>query len=247
MSKIIRSTAFSGGVASYQPLDADEAWVSDHPNLHSWVSGSGLAMREVDNVWDDLVKPAQTYTPIGTGVQRAMPSAAVGSRPSIRCPAKGVRGTVALPVTYTIISTARFDALTGSSQVVVGDGANTFPRLSLGISGTGNISLTHNVGSSLNWAIIAPVNTDMMICADFNDSTKAARLFHNNTNAVVSGTFVDGHGVHNGYGIGGMGDGNISMTGDIGDVLIFNSVLSDADRQRAMRYLARRIGLTLAG
>lgn len=248
MPRIIRSPAFASGFASYTPLDADEAFIVDHANLFAWVSGQGIAMRDVDNIWDDLAKSAQTYTALGVGVQKAAPTMAVGSRPSIRCPGRGVRGTTNLPVSYTIISTCRFDAITGTSQVVVGDGGNNFPRLSLGISNTGALSLTHNTSpSTITFATVVPVNTDLMICADFDDSSKLARLYYNNTTAVASATFTDGHGTHTGFGIGSMGDNNIPMTGDVGDVLIFNSVLSDADRQRAMRYLARRIGLTLVG
>lgn len=249
MAKIIKSAAFSGGVATYTPLDDDEAWLSAHANLFAWVSGSGLALRDVDAIWDDLVSPTLVYAATGVGAQAAVPSTAINGRPSIRCPGRGLKTIGAdLPASYTILATAKFDAITGASQTVVGDGISTFARLSLGVNSLGYPSLVHNSApSAVSQAVAITPGVSILLGGEFNDTTKAAKLYRDNVATVGATTFTDGHGAHTGFGIGQLGDNGLPMTGDIGDVLIFNAVLSDVDRQRAMRWLGRRAGITVIG
>lgn len=66
MPRPLRSPAFPNGLVRFTPSDPDEAYFVDHANLVAWISGSGLAIREMDNIWDDLAKEALSYRTPGS-------------------------------------------------------------------------------------------------------------------------------------------------------------------------------------
>jgi len=145
-----------------------------------------------------------------------------------------------------VLATAKIDAL-GSTQIIVGSAASAFPRMGLAISGAGNPTLAHNSpGSAVVIVTVVPTATAFLIGGDYNGGTNVANIYYNNVTTGGAVFFTEDHPATAGLGIGQMGDNGSPLTGDIGDVLIFNSVLSAGDRGIAMRYLARRSGAAVS-
>ncbi len=252
MARIIKSDAFSGGYAAYSPIDADEAWMLDHANLKIAVSGSGLAMRSIDNLWDDLADPDLTYRPAGTLDTGAVPSTEINGRPSIRIPggaAGRLIGNVAMPASYTVFSAFQLDnPASGATKVILGSAASAFPRFAMSVSATGTPTLAHNAPpSAIGIALVLSAATPYVLWGSYDATTKAAELGLNSTsrNGVV--TFTDDHVPGATIGIGAMGDGGSPMVGDIGGIFVFNSVLSTDDRARVLRWMSRRYGVAVTG
>lgn len=251
MSLIIKSDAFAGGYASRIPLDADENWISNHANLISWLSGSGVSMRSVDNLWDDLVKPDINYYPAGTIENGARPSTALNGRPAIEVRGTSVghlKSNVAIPESYSVF--AAF-SMTGSlpGQTIVGEPLQVTPRFYFGVNTSGRLTLTHTsgAGSQANSPGTVIAGELTIGWARFNAPNQTAHIALNGRAPQSTGVFdtprpASGPGV----GFGAFGTGGNPMTGHIGDALLFNAALSDADAGRIASYLARKYGKDIA-
>lgn len=250
--RIIRSNAFAGGYAAYTPLDADEAWLLDHAALKFAVSGSGLSMRNVDNVWDDLTDPTLSYYPAGTLDTGAVPSTEINGRPSIHIPggaAGRLIGAAAMPASYTVLAAFQLDnPASGATQVIVGSAASAFPRFAMSVSSTGTPTLAHNAPpSALGIASPLAASTPTVLWGSYDAATKAAEIGLNSLTRNGVKTFTDDLVAGSKIGIGAMGDGGSPMKGAIGGVFIFNAVLSSNDRARALRWMSRRYGVAIVG
>ncbi|WP_375187762.1 hypothetical protein [Sphingobium yanoikuyae] len=248
MPRPLRSPAFPNGLVRFTPSDPDEAYFIDHPNLVAWISGSGLAIREMDNIWDDLAKETLSYRTPGSVETGAKPSMAFGSRPTIRINGAAARllGSLTMPASFTVATSFVMDNPVGSQQLLAAP-ANSSPRMSFGAQASGYLQLNFNTGSTVAATVQGVIPAAPSVAwADFNSSTLLARLGLNNFTSGGTVLFGAGHSTPAGIGIGAFGDGTQPMTGDIGDLLIFNAVLSDADRGRLLAMLGRRSGIVVA-
>lgn len=173
---------------------------------------------------------------------------AFGSRPTIRINGAAARliGSLTMPASFTIATSFVMDNPVGSQQLLAGP-ANTVPRVSFGPQASGYLQLHFNTGSTVAATAQGVIPTTPCVAwADFNSSTLLARLGLNNFTSGGTVFFGAGHSTPAGIGIGAFGDGAQPMTGDIGDLLIFNAPLSDADRGRLLAMLGRRSGIVVA-
>jgi|GEM_PF-2145726 len=251
MPRPLRSSAFPNGYVSLTPSDPDEAYFSDHANLVAWISGSGLSLREIDNLWDDLAKPTLSYRTAGTIETGAKPGAAFGNRPTIRIAGAAARliGSLTLPASITVVAAFKLDT-PAVSQTILGGPVSTFPRFLLGTNATGYPQLVFNApGSSVPSTAqgVIPANTPSILWATMDDASKLVRIGLNNNNYGANATVTEGHASPAGVGVGALVDGTSPTPGmDVSDILIFNTVLSDADRGRLLAFLSRRTGIVVA-
>lgn len=247
MPLIIKSSAFPGGYASYTSVDPDEEWISNHENLSAWVSGQGVSVAGVDNIWDDLVNPGLSYAPSGTG--DVSPGVGPDGRPAIRCDGGGIRNEgLVIPPSYTMIATASYDAITGVSQTIIGSNTGSYPNCRLFISATGVLAHGHNASGAYHYYDeVIPTDTTVLVGADFSASTFISRLYYNDFAPKNTKIFDTAPPADPGVAIGQLGTGGVALTGYVSDALIFDAVLSEADRARVMRYLARRSGIAVTG
>lgn len=249
MPRVINSPAFAGGFASYTPLDADEAWLLDHPDLYGALSGSGLAMRSVDNVWDDLATPGLSYLPLGTIETGARPSTDVNGRPSIRflgTPKSRLSLARHIPPSYTIL----FSAVVTAPSAIIINATDDWPRATINITSTYRLSQRHNTDPD------AVISTEEVVpgqpfvgWASYDVANSLAKVGLNSVNASGSKTFIagaSGAGAQRTYIGGGVGSESM-MNGAIGDLFIFDTVLGEADLARVMRHLSRRSGAAVSG
>lgn len=251
MPRIIKSDAFPNGYASYSPLDADENWILNHANLSSWLSGSGISMRSVDNLWDDLAKPDLNYYPAGTLETGARPSTALNGRPGIEMRGGSVghlKSNVAIPESYTLFAAFRMTgALPG--QTIIGDPDGVAPRAYFGINTAGRLTLTHTSGGGSQANSPGTVTADALSIgwARFDAATQTAHIALNSRAPQGTGVYDTVRGVRAaGAGFGAFGNGSNPMTGHIGDAIIFNAAATDADAARVVSYLSRRYVVTVA-
>ena len=251
MPRIIKSDAFADGYASYSPLDADENWILNHPSLSSWLSGSGISMRSVDNLWDDIAKPTLNYYPAGTLETGARPSTALNGRPGIemRGGSTGhLKSNATIPESYTLFAAFLMTGVL-PGQTIIGDPDGVVPRAYFGINTASRLTLTHasGAGSQANSPGTVSAGVLNIGWARFDAEEQAAHIALNSRAPQGTGVFDTERGVRGaGAGFGAFGNGANPMTGHLGDAIIFSAALSDAEAARVVSYLARRYDVMVA-
>lgn len=249
MPKLIRNPAFTAGLARLSPNQGGMAAVLALPGLIGWLSGEAAVMRGVDNFWDDQIDPNVSYATAGSLVTGARPSLRIGGMPTVEMPGAAGRlvGNITVPASYTIIASAVMDE-TAVGKCVLGDMTNAAPRLYLGTQSGGYPTLAHNnVGTSQATDTAVPVvaGVPFIIWGSFDGATATGRVGLNSASGA-NNSFAVGRTAAAGVGVGAFGNGANFINGAIGDVLIFDRALSDAQRVTALAWLSDRTGIDLA-
>lgn len=247
MGKIMKSAAFANGVATYTPDDPWAAFICNHDDVFSWLSGEGVALRTLNSVWDDLVDAEKVYYSTAAAPYAPKTSMRVGNFPSIEIQDNGqLKADFTVPQSYTFFLSFQLDNGPNGVTLISGP-SNAQPRFWVGGSTDGELRLSHSSTDTLNSATDAvDENAANIACVRYDAATNAASIYVNSLTPQTA-TFAADHPVLEGFGVGGYRDVDAnSAEGVFGDVIGFSSALPDAEVDFILKGLARRAQVEIA-
>ena len=229
--------------------------------LRLWLKAdAGVTGSATVSSWTDHAGISNATAAGGGGTNPALITNAMNFNPGIRfyTGASNYLKTAVNPAstTMTLIGVYKTSQSAGSSQfyaspAIIGGETNSFQNdYALGFN-NGNLAIKATSGDNFNITSASPTNNGIPhIAIGTRVNTIAAgsiNLYTNGTNVGGASSDVNVLSDPGGVGIGNHYDAILQaqFDGDIAEVIIYNSVLSGAERKRVEGYLALKYGITL--